>query len=131
MVFPRMDSLTANLEQLQPRPESVSEGVYALLVSLSLQKIVNDVSAFTNTPVEELPESLDSAMLMKVSTWFTDAGVLMTSQERHESAVSSLTEGDTTVSFGSPQTAVSALNGVSFVDDEFKVQLMRHRKLRW
>ncbi|MGN1294313.1 hypothetical protein, partial [Weissella soli] len=127
MVFPRMDSLTANLEQLQPRPESVSEGVYALLVSLSLQKIVSDVSAFTNTPVEELPESLDSAMLMKVSAWFTDAGVLMTSQERHESGVKGITEGGTTVNFGSPQTAVSALNGVSFVDDEVKVQRMLYR----
>lgn len=130
MAFPRLATLTNNLKTLQPRPESVEQGIYDMLISMATDKIINDVSAFTNTPVDELPPSLDSAMLIKLSGWFTDTGVFLSDKERQTGRVTGITEGDTSISYGSPQATISALGGTSFVDGDFRIQLMRYRRLR-
>ena len=130
MVFPRLDELTNNVKTLQPKPDSVNQAVYDLLIKTAVDKIINDVVAFTNVPAEELPKEVDTPMLLKLSGWFTDAGVFMSAEDRHQGAVTGITEGDTQITYGSPQNALSTLGSVSFIDSDFKVILMRYRRIR-
>ncbi|MCW0953194.1 hypothetical protein OIT44_03785 [Weissella ceti] len=130
MAFPRKDELLNKLKVLQPITDNVDEPIYNMFMDVALDKIINDVSAFTNTPVEELPSQLDSAMMLKLSAWITDTGVFKSTDDRNSGAVTSITEGDTSISYGSPQVAMSALGGMSFLDDDFRIQLIRYRRLR-
>lgn len=130
MAFPRKNELLNKLKVLQPITDAVDEPIYNMFMDVALDKIINDVSAFTNTPVEELPAQLDSAMMLKLSAWITDTGVFKLADDRNSGAVTSITEGDTSISYGSPQVAMSALSGMSFLDDDFRIQLIRYRRLR-
>lgn len=130
MVFPRLDELTANIKTLQPKPDFVEQAVYDLLIKTAIKKIINDVVVFTNVPAEELPEELDTQMLIKLSGWFTDAGVFMPADDRHKGVVTGITEGDTQITYGSPQNALQTLGSVSFIDNDFKALLSRYRRIR-
>lgn len=130
MVFPRLDELTDNVKTLQPKPEDVDQKVYDLLIKTAIDKIVNDVVVFLNRTVTDLPEELDTAILLQLSGWFTDADVFMDKQERHEGTVTGTTEGDTQVSYSSPKNALLSLSHVSFIDDSFKGLLTPYRRIR-
>lgn len=130
MVFPRLDELTANIKKLQPKPDSVEQAVYDLLMKTAIDKIINDVVVFTNVSAEKLPPELDTTILLKLSGWFTDAGVFMTTNDRHAGAVTSVKEGDTQINYGNPQNALQTLGSVSFIDNDFKELLSRYRRVR-
>lgn len=130
MAFPRLDELTNNIKKLQPKTDSVDQVVYDLLINTAIDKIINDVVAFTNLPAAELPLELDTTILLKLSGWFTDAGVFMTANDRHTGAVTSVKEGDTQINYGNPQNALQSLGSVSFIDNDFKSFLSRYRRIR-
>lgn len=130
MAFPRLEELKNNLKTLQPKPDEVSDGIYDMLLATAVNQIISEVVAFTNVPAEELPEDIDSSLLMKLSGWFTDAGVFMSADDRHSGAVTSIKEGDTQVNYGSPQQALQSLGKAVFVDETLRPVLMRYRRIR-
>lgn len=130
MAFPRLDELKNNIKKLQPKPDGVEQAVYDLLIKTAIDKIINDVVVFTNVAAEKLPPELDTTILLKLSGWFTDAGVFMSAEERHAGAVTSVKEGDTQVNYGNPQNALQTLGSVSFIDNDFKALLSRYRRIR-
>lgn len=130
MAFPRLEELKNNLKTLQPKPDEVPDGIYDMLLNTAVKQIISEVVAFTNVPAEELPEDIDSSLLMKLSGWFTDAGVFMSADDRHSGAVTSIKEGDTQVNYGSPQQALQSLGRAVFVDETLRPVLMRYRRIR-
>lgn len=130
MVFPRLDDMITSLNVLQPKPDQVDKKLYDLLIKTAINKIISDVVAFTHVPANELPDELDTAILLKLSGWITDAGLFMAPEKRHSGAVTGVTEGDTSVSYGNPQTVIKDLSNISFVDDDFKVILINYRRIR-
>lgn len=130
MAFPRLDKLKGDLKMLQPKPDEVSDGIYDMLLTTAVNQIISEVVVFTNVPAEELPEDIDASLLMKLSGWFTDAGVFMSADDRHSGAVTSIKEGDTQVNYGSPQQALQSLGKAVFVDETLRPVLMRYRRIR-
>jgi len=130
MAYPRLNELIKNLKILQPKPVSVAQDMYDLILKTAVSRIIDEVVAFTNMPSEELPEEFDTTLLLKLTGWFSEAGVFMTDDERRAGAVTSIKEGDTQINYGSPQQALQSLSNVSFVDDDFKILLIRYRRIR-
>jgi hypothetical protein len=130
MTYPRLDTLRSNLKTLNPMHPGYEEGVYNLLIAMVADKVINDAAAFMNRDVEEIPEALDSTILLKAASWLSDSGVLKTVDEQSAGGpVSSIAEGDTTVSFAVTADPITALNGANFLDDDFKRTLRRYRKV--
>ncbi|MDT2885562.1 hypothetical protein P7H77_14755, partial [Lactococcus lactis] len=71
--------------------KDMEQSTYDLLIDLTTDKMIEEVAAFINAPVEEIPKGLDSAMLMRLSGWFTDSGVLVSSNDRLTGSVKSVT----------------------------------------
>lgn len=130
MVYPRLNELIGNLKILQPKPSSVTQDMYDLILKTAIGRIIDEVVAFTNTPSEELPKEFDTTLLLKLTSWFSETGVYMTDYERRSGAVTSIKEGDTQINYGSPQQVLQSLGNVSFIDDDFKVLLIRYRRIR-
>lgn len=130
MAYPRLNELIKNLKILQPKPVSVAQDMYDLILKTAVSRIINQVVAFTNMPSDELPEEFDTPVLLKLADWFSEAGVFMTDDERRAGAVTSIKEGDTQINYGNPQQALQSLGSVSFIDDDFRALLMRYRRIR-
>lgn len=130
MAYPRLNELIKNLKILQPKPVSVAQDMYDLILKTAVSRIINQVVAFTNMPSDELPEEFDTPVLLKLADWFSEAGVFMTDDERRAGAVTSIKEGDIQINYGNPQQALQSLGSVSFIDADFRALLMRYRRIR-
>lgn len=130
MAYPRLATLTSNLKTLNPIHPGYEEGVYNLLLNMVADKVIYDAAAYMNRMAEDIPEALDSTILLKASSWLSDSGVLKTVDEQSAGGpVSSISEGDTSVSFAVTADPISALSGANFLDDGFKHTLRRYRKV--
>lgn len=129
MTFPRLDELTSKLKTLQPCPDGTEEAIYKLLIELSVDKLLEEVAAFINAPIEEIPKALDSVMLMRLVGWFVDSGALVPAADRAQGVVKSVTEGDASVSWQSPTWATAKLSETVLINEDFAKLLVKYRRL--
>ena len=129
MTFPRLTALTDNMKTLQPMPEGMKKELYDLIMLQAIDKLLNDIAAFINAPVEEIPQALDSSMLLKLAAWFNDSGIFIPNADRLAGSVKTINEGDASVTFNSPMWAMSKLSEFSVIDDDFIRTLVKYRRL--
>lgn len=127
MKHPRENELSEKLKQLVPN--SLNNDGYELVIAFSLEKTVNDVANYTHIPIPELPEELDTTIVsMCYQLMFTHE--LLSPNDQGGGDVSSIKEGDTTVSFKTPGEIFATLQTVNSVSDNFIAQLNSFRRVQ-
>lgn len=99
------------------------------MLKLMINKIMTDVKAYINRPI---PDELQPAIVMKLVAYIEESGVFLTDEERQAKApVSSISEGDTSVSYAVKQKAMDMIAVADFLDTEFRRTLQHYRVLTW
>lgn len=116
------EAIENTIQSVAPVPAD-KEGMLKLLIN----KIVTDVEAYINCPV---PDALQSTIELKLIGYINDSGIFMTEEERQAKApVSSISEGDTSVSYAVSSKSVDMIGSVDFMDKAFKHTLNHYRVL--
>ncbi|MHD0291328.1 hypothetical protein [Weissella tructae] len=77
-----------------------------------------------------MPEDLAPAITLKLVAYITDSGIFLTEEERQERApVSSISEGDTSVSYAVKAQPAEIIGAADFLDKDFKRTLNHYRVL--
>lgn len=93
------------------------------LIDFSLDRVIQSVAHFTNIPVEELPPEIDStitAMCLQL---------IQTHDWTSNDVVNSISEGDVSVSFGSPAEIFAQVQKLNPITDDFISDLIHFRRL--
>ncbi|WP_279080896.1 hypothetical protein [Lactobacillus apis] len=93
------------------------------LIDFSLDRVIQSVANFTNIPVGELPQEIDStitAMCLQL---------IQTHEWTSNDAVNSISEGDVSVNFGSPAEIYAQVQKLNPVTDDFISDLIHFRRL--
>lgn len=126
-----VEKLTKNVTSMNPKADDgQTDDQYKLILDMLIKKLLTDVSAYLNVITEDIPEQLYPDILMVITSWIQDNKILLPDEERNSGPVSSITEGDTSVSYAVSQTAVSKISGADFLSvSGFKQTLRRYRKV--
>ena len=96
------------------------------LIDFSLDRVIQSVANFTNIPVDELPQEVDStitAMCLQL---------IQTHEWTSNDTVNSISEGDVSVNFGSPAEIYAQVQKLNPVTDDFIGDIIHFRRLsRW
>lgn len=93
------------------------------LIDFSLDRVIQSVANFTNIPVGELPQEIDStitAMCLQL---------IQTHEWTSTDAVNSISEGDVSVNFGSPAEIYAQVQKLNPITDDFISDLIHFRRL--
>lgn len=121
---PREDTLLEKLKTLVPN--NLGNSAYDSTIEFALDKTVNDVSNYIHIAVLDLPEQLDTTILsMCYQLMFTHE--LLAPNDQGGGTVSSISEGDTSVSFKTPGEVFATLQTVNSVTDDYVSQLNSFR----
>jgi hypothetical protein len=138
MTHPRFDILLATLKVLQPKHvdgDTTYDTKYASILDLFLNKTIDDVSAFLNTDVDDLPVQTDTTICLMTSDFISSFGLIDTDEEKASNdtanSISSLTEGDTSVSYRDTNKAstISQALASNVITGDYRGTLMHYRKL--
>lgn len=126
-----VEKLIEDVMSMNPKADDgQSDDQYKLILDILIKKLLTDVAAYLNEKVEDIPEQLYSDILMTVTSFIQDNKILLPDEERNSGPVSSITEGDTSVSYAVNQTSVSKISGADFLAlSGFKQTLRRYRKV--
>lgn len=124
--FPRKDEITANLAVWLPASDNKD---YSSIVSLVVDKVVSDVSNYIHLDISEIPEELDMTIL-SMCTQFINTHELLKSVEDRNDGVTSLSEGDISVSFKTPADVYTTIQSVNTITDNFVAQLNSFRRVQ-
>ncbi len=120
-MHPRKEKLMELLNKLLPEAKEQEA-----ILDFAFDKVVDDVSNYTHLDIEQLPEKLDNTIVSMVIGVMNEFKL----NESAGSEVSSLTEGDTSISFVSPVEAYQKLSSVNTVTSDYYLMLNQFRVLR-
>ena len=124
--YPRFDEIKKKLMEFLPNTDNMPN--YDSILEFTLDKVISDISIYTNIPILELPEELEPTMLgLAVQTINTHQWLVPKDQQVGN--VQSLSEGDTSVSFRSPSDIYSALQAINTIADNYVLLLNNFRRL--
>lgn len=124
--FPRKDEVIANLTVWL----SISvDKNYSSIVGLVVDKVINDISNYIHCDVSEIPEELDMT-IVSMCTQFINTHELLKSVEDRNDGVTSLSEGDISVSFKTPADIYTTIQSVNTITDNFVAQLNNFRRVQ-
>ena len=124
--YPRFDEIKKKLMEFLPNTDNMPN--YDSVLEFTLEKVISDVSIYTNIPILELPEELEPTMLgLAVQT--IDTHQWLVPKDQQVGNVQSLSEGDTSVSFRSPSDIYSALQAINTIADNYVLLLNNFRRL--
>ena len=124
--YPRFDEIKKKLMEFLPNTDNMPN--YDSILEFTLDKVISDISIYTNIPILELPEELEPTMLgLAVQT--IDTHQWLVPKDQQVGNVQSLSEGDTSVSFGSPSDIYSALQAINTIADNYVLLLNNFRRL--
>jgi len=100
-----------------------------LWLDMLVDKLLIDVKAYLN---RDVPIELESTMALKLVAYINDSGIFLTDEERQDKApVSSISEGDTSVSYAVSAQPADMIGDADFLDKDFKRTLQHYRRLPW
>ncbi|WEV51670.1 hypothetical protein OZX69_02960 [Lactobacillus sp. ESL0731] len=108
-------------------PNSDNNPSYENVVDFTVEKAINDVANYCNTPIDELPAELCSTIVSLTVQLLDTHGWL--NREQNDSNVGSITEGDVSVTFKQPSEVYKDLQVVNAISDDFRSILNRFRRL--
>ena len=124
--YPRFDEIKKKLMEFLPNTDNMPN--YDSILEFTLDKVISDISIYTNIPILELPEELEPTMLgLAVQT--IDTHQWLVPKDQQVGNVQSLSEGDTSVSFRSPSDIYSALQAPNTIADNYVLLLNNFRRL--
>lgn len=124
---PRYNDLLVKLKQLLPNSDENPN--YEFVTDYALTKTINDVSNYCHVSVEKLPEELDMTIIgMVVQVINTHQWLVPADQQSGN--VSSLSEGDASVSFRSPAEVYQQLQSLNTVTDNYVSILNSFRRIQ-
>lgn len=124
--YPRFDEIKKKLMEFLPNTDNMPN--YDSILEFTLDKVISDISIYTNIPILELPEELEPTMLgLAVQT--IDTHQWLVPKDQQVANIQSLSEGDTSVSFRSPSDIYSALQATNTIADNYVLLLNNFRRL--
>ena len=124
--YPRFDEIKKKLMEFLPNTDNMPN--YDSILEFTLDKVISDISIYTNIPILELTEELEPTMLgLAVQT--IDTHQWLVPKDQQVGNVQSLSEGDTSVSFRSPSDIYSALQAINTIADNYVLLLNNFRRL--
>ena len=124
--YPRFDEIKKKLMDFLSNTDNMPN--YDSILEFTLDKVISDISIYTNIPILELPEELEPTMLgLAVQT--IDTHQWLVPKDQQVGNVQSLSEGDTSVSFRSPSDIYSALQAINTIADNYVLLLNNFRRL--
>lgn len=140
-MHPRKKTIVAQVSYLLPLKETDDRAYhnrYNYIIDIITDKVVNDVVAFTNIPVDDLPQALDNELVLMIHRFLVAFRLLEREEEAQErkevDRISSLKEGDTTVTYhkmGSEAGGLTAALKANAVTGDSQQTLMHYRRLSW
>ena len=124
--YPRFEEVKKHLADFLPNTNNAPN--YDNVLEFTLEKVISDVSIYTNIPILELPEELEPTILgLAVQT--IDTHQWLVPKDQQVENIQSLSEGDTSVSFRSPSDIYSALQAINTITDNYVLLLNNFRRL--
>lgn len=124
--YPRFEEVKKHLADFLPNTDNAPN--YDGVLEFTLEKVISDVSIYTNIPILELPEELEPTILgLAVQT--IDTHQWLVPKDQQVENIQSLSEGDTSVSFRSPSDIYSALQAIDTITDNYVLLLNNFRRL--
>lgn len=124
--YPRFEEVKKHLADFLPNTDIAPN--YDSVLEFTLEKVISDVSIYTNIPILELPEELEPTILgLAVQT--IDTHQWLVPKDQQVENIQSLSEGDTSVSFRSPIDIYSALQAINTITDNYVLLLNNFRRL--
>lgn len=124
--YPRFEEVKKHLADFLPNTDNAPN--YDSVLEFTLEKVISDISIYTNIPILELPEELEPTILgLTVQT--IDTHQWLVPKDQQVENIQSLSEGDTSVSFRSPSDIYSALQAINTITDNYVLLLNNFRRL--
>lgn len=116
---------------LQPpkSEESAYKEHYEKIISFAASKVKNDVSSYTNIPIDELPERLNETIAMMASNLISGYGLINDADADEAAGIKQISEGDTSVTFADHQTRLAQAMAVTSISSDFVGMLNRERRV--
>ncbi|WDF83630.1 hypothetical protein PQ472_05180 [Lacticaseibacillus pabuli] len=130
MAHPRRDGLLAKVQQLSPKQDAQSDADYTAITGFALDKVIDDVANYTHIPMEELPGELDTTIVAMTLNAMAELG-LLGAVSGDSGPVSSISEGDASMSFVSPLEAYTTLAGANTLTSNYLATLNTFRVVKW
>ena len=124
--FPRKDNIIAKLAILVPDNGNKD---YSSIIDFVVDKVVSDVSNYIHIPIDSIPEELDMTIVSMCAQVIDTHEFLVPVEDRND-GVTSLSEGDVSVSFKTPAEVYSTLQSVNPITDNFIAQLNSLRRIQ-
>ncbi|MFH5812080.1 hypothetical protein [Companilactobacillus sp. FL22-1] len=124
--FPRKDNIIAKLAILVPDNGNKD---YSSIIDFVVDKVVSDVSNYIHIPIDSTPEELDMTIASMCAQVIDTHEFLVPVEDRND-GVTSLSEGDVSVSFKTPAEVYSTLQSVNPITDNFIAQLNSLRRIQ-
>lgn len=127
----RYGKMLEKVKMLEPLQNDDSKELYDNLIEFSLSKVIQDVSNYTNIPVDDLPFELDNTMVSMVQTMIDSHELLSGLDDNKVNGIQSLSEGDTSITFRSKSDIYTALQNVNPITDNYVNILNNFRVVKW
>lgn len=116
---------------LQPpkNEEATYKERYEKIIGFAVSKVKNDVSSYTNIPVDELPVRLNETMAMMASNLIGGYGLINDEEADEAAGIKQISEGDTSVTFADHQTRLAQAMAVTSISSDFTATLNRERRV--
>jgi hypothetical protein len=137
MAHPRKPAILVTLKLFQPAHSTDTDYTtkYNSILGLVVDKVVTDVQAVINTDVEDFPEELDNTIAFMASDFIGSFGLINTDEEQAgaNDGVSSITEGDVSVSFSGTSKAASLAEALqaNSITGNYASTIRNWRKVQW
>jgi len=129
-LFPRYDDIKTRVTKLNPVPEGQDQVDYDLIIGYAIDKVLRDVSNYINVELAKLPVALDMLIISLVTNVLTERSFLKPS-DGDAQAITSISEGDTSVSYRDPVSVYKTLSGIYTVTSDYRSQLNEFRVVKW
>ena len=124
--FARKKSIADKIAVLVPNDNNEN---YLDVIDFVVDKVTTDVSNYTHIAIDSIPEGLDMT-IVSMSLQLINTHELLNPVEDRNDGVTSLSEGDISVSFKTPAEVYSTLQSVNSVTDNFVAQLNTFRRVQ-
>lgn len=128
MADDRKEKLLKQITSLANTPEQVADESASATLSFALDKVVDDVCAYTHIAWEELPVALNTTIVALTLNAVNELGLLSAVSD-DSGTETSLSEGDVSISFMSPLDALNALAGANTITTNYRATLNSFRKV--
>lgn len=126
LVHERYDDLLNDFKLLINKEELADQDNQ--IIELILKKTIQDVANYTNIPINELPEDLDSTIVAMANQILETHDWLNEDDDRD---IQSLTEGDASISFKSISSIYAELQNINVISDNYANILNNFRRVQW